>query len=206
MSDKNSAVTIVESHHKAEDVVREHQEDGFDRTKLPNAGNPVQGGVPMKYWIAAGVLAVLLVGLLAIPQLLQKWLWMRQLDYAGVFWTLLSVKWGMACITFVGVFLFLWLNIREAVRSCFALHGYDTAQEAGFGEKTREIEIGGFDISGRVVMRTLPLIAAAVAAIFAVGFYTQWDTYLRCPRPFDVRACGKHLPLRKIHSQAERNE
>ena len=177
MFDKNFA--IVESHHKAEDAVREHQEDGFDRTKLPIAGNPVQGGVPMKYWITAGVLAVLLVGLLAIPQLLQKWLWMRQLDYAGVFWTLLSVKWGMACVAFIGVFLFLWLNIREAVRNSFALHGYDTAKKSGSGEKTRGIEIWGFAISGRVVMRSLPLIAAAVAAIFAVGFYTQWDTYLR---------------------------
>ena len=179
MFGKNSAVTIVESHHKAEDAVREHQEDGFDRTKLPIAGNAVQGGVPMKYWITAGVLAVLLVGLLAIPQLLQKWLWMRQLDYAGVFWTLLSVKWGMACVAFIGVFLFLWLNIRAAVRNSFALHGYDTAKESGSGEKTRAIEIGGFAFSGRVVMRSLPLIAAAVAAIFAVGFYTQWDTYLR---------------------------
>ena len=179
MSDKNSAVTIVESHHKAEDAVREHQEDGFDRTKLPIAGNPFQGGVPMKYWITAGVLAVLLVGLLAIPQLLQKWLWMRQLDYAGVFWTLLSVKWGMAGVAFIGVFLFLWLNIRAAVRNSIALHGYDTAKESGSGEKTRAIEIGGFAFSGHVVMRTLPLIVAAVAAIFAVGFYTQWDTYLR---------------------------
>ena len=147
MSDKNSAVAIVESHNQAEDAVREHQEDGFDRTKLPIAGKPVQGGVPMKkYWITAGVLAVLLVGLLAIPQLLQKWLWMRQLDYAGIFWTLLSVKWGMACVAFIGVFLFLWLNIREAVRNSFALHGYDTAKEAGSGEKTRGIEIGGFDV------------------------------------------------------------
>ena len=28
-------------------------------------------------------------------------------------------------------------------------------------------------------MRTMALAAAAVAAIFALGFYTQWDTYLR---------------------------
>jgi uncharacterized membrane protein (UPF0182 family) len=176
MFGKNS---IVESQHKAEDAVREHQEDGFDRTKLPIAGDAVQGGVPMKYWITAGVLAVLLVGLLVIPQLLQKWLWMRQLDYAGVFWTLFSVKCGMAGVAFIGVFLFLWLNIRAAVRNSFALHGYDTAKESGSGEKTRAIEIGGFAFSGHVVMRSLPLIAAAVAAIFAVGFYTQWDTYLR---------------------------
>ena len=27
--------------------------------------------------------------------------------------------------------------------------------------------------------RTIALTAAAVAALFALGFYTQWDTYLR---------------------------
>ena len=24
-----------------------------------------------------------------------KWLWMRQLDYTGIFWTILSVQWAM---------------------------------------------------------------------------------------------------------------
>ena len=114
-----------------------------------------------------------------IPQLLQKWLWMRQLDYAGIFWTLLSVKWGMACVAFVGAFLFLWINIRQAARNSFALAEYDTAKKAGSLEKTRVIAIRGITISRRVVMRTMALAAAAVAAIFALGFYAQWDTYLR---------------------------
>ena len=121
----------------------------------------------------------LLAPLTVIAQLLQKWLWMRQLNYAGIFWTLLSVKWGMACVAFIGVFLFLWINIRQAARNSFALAEYDTAKKAGSLEKTRGIEIRGFAISRRVVMRTLALIAAAVAAIFAFGFSTQWDTYLR---------------------------
>ena len=177
MFGKNS---IVESQHKAEDAVREHQEDGFDRTKLPIAGDAVQGGVPMKYWITAGVLAVLLVGLLVIPQLLQKWLWMRQLDYAGVFWTLFSVKCGMAGVAFIGVFLFLWLNIRAAVEEQLRA-GMDTTRQRNpaLAKRLVQSKFGGFAFSGHVVMRSLPLIAAAVAAIFAVGFYTQWDTYLR---------------------------
>ena len=71
--------------------------------------NPAQDRVPMKkYFVTAIVLAVLLVGaLMVVPELLQKWLWMRQLNYEGIFWTLLSVKWGMTCAAFIGVFLFL---------------------------------------------------------------------------------------------------
>ena len=104
---------------------------------------------------------------------------MRQLNYAGIFWTLLSVKWGMACVAFIGAFLFLWINIRQAAGNSFALAEYDTAKKAGSHEKTRVIEIRGVTISRRAVMRTMALTAAAVAAIFAFGFYTQWDTYLR---------------------------
>ena len=40
------------------------------------------------------VLAVLL-------GLIQKLLWMRELDYSGIFWTLLSVKWGMFGVALV---------------------------------------------------------------------------------------------------------
>ena len=170
-----------QSRSQAKIPVHELQKDDLDTTKLPIVGNPVLGGVRTKKYLAtAGVVAVLLlVALLAVPQLLQKWLWMRQLDYGGIFWTLLSVKWGMACVAFIGVFLFLWLNIREAAGNTFALHGYDTAKEAGSLEMVRGFEIRGVAISGRAVMRSIPLIAAVVAANFAIGFSTQWDTYLR---------------------------
>ena len=115
-----------------------------------------------------------------VPQLLQKWLWMRQLDYAGIFWTLLSVKWGMACVAFIVAFLFLWLNIRQAARNSFALamirygKGSRLCREDAVSSKS-----GGIAFSRRVVMRAVALAAAAVAAIFALGFYTQWDTCLR---------------------------
>ena len=59
------------------------------------------------------VAVLLIAALLVIPALLQKWLWMRQLNYAGIFWTLLSIKWGMTSVAFIGAFLFLWINIRR---------------------------------------------------------------------------------------------
>jgi|SRR5208283_85363 len=56
------------------------------------------------------VLAVLL-------GLIQKLLWMRELDYSGIFWTLLSVKWGMFGAALVFGFLYRWINLR------FECHG-----------------------------------------------------------------------------------
>jgi uncharacterized membrane protein (UPF0182 family) len=63
------------------------------------------------------VAALLFIALIAIPGFLQKWLWMRELDYAGIFWTLFSVKVGLTCAAFAIAFLFLWLNVWQASKS-----------------------------------------------------------------------------------------
>ena len=62
--------------------------------------------------IAAAVLLIIVLG--TITGYLQKWLWMRQLDYAGIFWTLLSVQWAMFCSAFVFAFLYLILKGIES--------------------------------------------------------------------------------------------
>jgi uncharacterized membrane protein (UPF0182 family) len=162
-----------------DDADRPSPKDGFGTGNLPVARASGQALPIKKYMIAGFAVAVLLAALMVIPQLLQKWLWMQQLDYSGIFWTLLSVKWGMACLAFIGAFVFLWINIRTAVASSFELHRSDTPSKAESLEKAREISVWGFAISGPVVFRALMLLAAGVAALFALGFYTQWDTYLR---------------------------
>ena len=80
-------------------------------------------------WIVP--VAVLLIGaMMLIPGLLQKWLWMRQLNYVGIFWTLFSIKLGMTCVAFIGDFLFLWINVRQAARNSFALAEFDPGKES----------------------------------------------------------------------------
>jgi hypothetical protein len=61
--------------------------------------------------IAGGIVLTVLLGLV------QKFLWMRELDYAGIFWTLLSVKWGMFGVASVCALLYLGINLRFAARS-----------------------------------------------------------------------------------------
>jgi uncharacterized membrane protein (UPF0182 family) len=112
---------------------------------------------------------VIFVALIAIPDLLQKWLWMKQLNYAGIFWTLLSVKWGMTCVGFIVAFAFLWLNIRQAARISFP-------QASG---KKADFEIQGTVISRHLLAGTAAVFTAAISAVFAAGLYSQWDTFLR---------------------------
>ncbi|HTU50501.1 MAG TPA: UPF0182 family protein, partial [Acidobacteriaceae bacterium] len=71
------------------------------------------------FWFAAVVVIVLLT---VIAGLIQKWLWMRQLHYLGIFWTLLSVQWAMVGVAFVCAFGFLWINFRFVANTIQTLH------------------------------------------------------------------------------------
>ena len=55
---------------------------------------------------------LLVIALVTVTGYVEKWLWMRQLDYASIFWTLLSVRWAMFCSAFAFACLFLWINHR----------------------------------------------------------------------------------------------
>ena len=102
------------------------------------------------------VAALLFIALIAIPGFLQKWLWMRQLDYSGIFWTLFSVKVGLVSAAFAFAVAYLWLNVRWATMDA----------------KTTSA-------SRHVATRSGALLIALGAALFASGLFTQWDTYLR---------------------------
>ena len=65
--------------------------------------------------IVAIVFVVALI-VLGLAGYIEKWLWMRQLDYVGIFWTVLSVQCAMGVLAFALVFGFLWLNLRQAVK------------------------------------------------------------------------------------------
>ena len=75
------------------------------------------------------VAALLFIALIVLPDFLQKWLWMRQLDYAAIFWTLFSGQsQGLTGMGFAFAFLFLWLNVRQASKS--GLGGADSRTAA----------------------------------------------------------------------------
>jgi len=127
--------------------------------------------------IAAAVLLVVVLG--SIAGYVQKWLWMRQLDYAGIFWTLLSVQWAMFCSAFVFAFLYLWINLRQAMKNSAALRGGVRAGGPAPWSSADAVVQAGIDFSLGLLKPAVVLISAGVALLFAFGFYSQWDTYLR---------------------------
>ena len=133
-----------------------------------------EGGEPPAWlgtvlkWIIP-VIFLLIAGFVWLPSFLQKWLWMRELNFAGIFWTLFTIKLGMTCVAFLGALLFLGINIREAARHI----------SADSSSKRSPIQIRGVPIGHGLLTRSLTLVTIAIAALFAIGFFGQWDTYLR---------------------------
>jgi len=134
--------------------------------------------VTLLKWICP-IAALLFIALVAIPGFLQKWLWMRQLDYAGIFWTLFTVKVALTCVGFIFAALFLWLNMRHAAKSSPTLVGSETPQKEVSAGKTPQARLKTVAFAHHVVARGSTLVSAVLAAIFASGLFMQWDTYLR---------------------------
>ena len=127
--------------------------------------------------IAAAVLLIIVLGI--TTGYVEKWLWMRQLDYAGIFWMLLSVQWAMFCSAFVFAFLYLSVNLRQAVRNSPAFRGDGRVGRSTFLSGPDALAQTGIQFSPGLLKLAVVLVSAGVALFFAVGFYAQWDTYLR---------------------------
>ena len=126
---------------------------------------------PLKFIVVG---AVILIALLAFtPGLIQRWLWMRQVGYSGVFWTLLSVRWGLFCAAFVIALLYLWINLRVAARNRATFRAGNLASQSPLAARF------GIEISPTGLKVAMGAAAAVAALFFALIFYAQWDTYLR---------------------------
>ena len=119
-----------------------------------------------------GAIAVIAV-LALIPSLIQKWLWMREVGYSNVFWTLFSVRWELFCAAFVVVSLCLWINLRLAAKNGAAFRAGDSTGGPAVATKL------GFQISRTVLNLALGAAAAVGGLFFALVFYAEWDTYFR---------------------------
>ncbi len=126
---------------------------------------------PLKIITVAAVVFILL--LTVISGWIQKGLWMREVGYSGVFWTLLFLQWKLFCAAFVVALLFLWINLRFAMRNGATFLAGTLTSESTVAARL------GIQISPTILKLAMGAVAAFAALIFAQVFYAQWDTYLR---------------------------
>jgi uncharacterized membrane protein (UPF0182 family) len=131
----------------------------------------------LQFIFPAAILLFIAVGMVTLY--LEKWLWMGELHYSGVFWTLFSVQWTMFAAAFVIVFLFLWLNLHQALGHSGALI------PLGGGKKLPlVIRAGGAagvdgDFSPILLRSSVVVFSLLIAWMAAQAFFGEWDSYLR---------------------------
>lgn len=127
-----------------------------------------------------GLMAVVGIGVVfsVVLGLVQKWLWMRQLDYAGIFWTLLSVKWGIFVVTLTISVLYLWLNLRFAAKNIDLVGGESFFSQA-FTHPADASKTINVDISPRLLIFFIDFAIVVLSLIYALSVSSQWDTFLR---------------------------
>jgi len=122
----------------------------------------------------------LLIAASLVTDYLKKYLWMRQLHYTGIFWTLFAVQWIMFAAAFVTVFLFMWINLRHALQQTGAggkmLRPVTSRGQAPSRFDQDQIE---FDLSRSLMRSGIVIVSLLVAWFAAEVFFSQWDTYLR---------------------------
>jgi uncharacterized membrane protein (UPF0182 family) len=119
--------------------------------------------------IATVAVVIALLILASIIGIVQKWLWMGELGFHGIFWTLLRTQWALFGAAFLVSFLYLWLNLRKVTidRTLFPARAQDNIMRSVM------------DLSPRLLGSAAVVFSAAIALLFAVSFYARWDTYLR---------------------------
>jgi hypothetical protein len=128
-------------------------------------------------WDFFALIAIVIV-LSLVLGLVQKWLWMRQLDYVRIFWTLLSVQWGLFGVALFVSILYLWINLRFAARNIDVSEGSSFFSKAirHPADATRTINI---DVSSKLLVLAFDAGILIFSLLFALNISSQWDTYLR---------------------------
>ena len=77
------------------------------KTRVDALGGDANFALSGRRWLVMAVAVAAVIVLLGLTGYVEQWLWMRQLDYVGIFWTVLSVQWAMGLLAFVVVLGFL---------------------------------------------------------------------------------------------------
>lgn len=146
----------------------------------PDRDASLKGSHPKLEFLLLFVPVALLafVAVSMITSYVQKWLWMKQLDYTGIFWTVFSVQWLMFVAALICVYFFFWVNLLKAIHNSTPSGTGDGAQKiSSFRQHMRERT--NIDFSPKMLDGYVVIVSAWMAWLAATFFSEAWDTLLR---------------------------
>jgi uncharacterized membrane protein (UPF0182 family) len=145
--------------------------------KLSPKSSHTRLSVLLQFLIPAALILFIAVGM--VTGYLEKWLWMGQLHYTGIFWTLFSVQWTMFAAAFVFVFAFVWINFRQALWGSDAFGDGNVPNRSGILSRMDGIDRVNVGHRQRLLHATIVIVSLLIAWQAADAFFNYWDTYLR---------------------------
>ncbi len=125
------------------------------------------------FWLVVGIIIACIIFISVISGFIQKWLWMQELGFKHIFWSIAWIKWILFAASFACVYLYLWINFR-IVKVIPSLKTWTFVRRTG---QTQTININ--HITNTLWKIGYIFISIFIALMFALSFYPQWDTYLR---------------------------
>jgi len=120
-----------------------------------------------------GILGAILTVLLFAPELVVEYLWLGELGYEGVFWTVRTTQ----VLMFVGVFAvaaaYFGGNFHLLIRRIPPLWA------SRWAEGGEAPEFGGAPLTRDRLKRVAYVVAGVLSLLFAAGFSGRWDDLLR---------------------------
>ena len=120
-----------------------------------------------------GLIGLVLTVLLLAPDIPLKYLWMSELGYADVFWTILGLQIALFSVVFLIAATYFGVNFSMLVRHIPPLWASQWAQ----GEDAPDV--GGKPLTRDRLRRFGYVVAAVLSLLFATGFAGRWDGLLR---------------------------
>jgi hypothetical protein len=134
-----------------------------------------EGKTGKSRWLGfVGSLVLLFVLLIAVARSsdwLVDWFWMKEVGYTEVFLRLFSLKGSLFFISFVTVFLYLWINLRIAVGAY-----YKKGTPIRIARIPNLYEVQTNPWITKILMAVVSLVPAL---LFGLAFLSGWDTFLR---------------------------
>lgn len=126
-----------------------------------------------------------LISLFKFVDWLAEYLWFEALAYESVFWRIRLLKVGFFLAAFISVFLHFWVNFRifAALLDIRSLV-HTLTSHAGFHSVTADFitssfeQNAGTEDAGNRMPGALLLLALAIALVFGLIHYGEWDTLL----------------------------
>ena len=120
-----------------------------------------------------GIFGVVLTVLLFAPGLVVEYLWLGELGYSGVFWTIRGTQILLFVLVFLVTGLYFGANFYVLVRNIPPLWASQWAQE---GEAP---QVGGKPLTRGRLRRLAYVVAGVLSLLFAAGFSGRWNELLR---------------------------